>query len=40
MVKIVLIALRFLYLGAVASKYVAIGLEKMDLFVYDEDDGD
>ncbi|UJR20583.1 hypothetical protein I4U23_023708 [Adineta vaga] len=42
-VKVFLIAFPFLYLGSLASKYAALGLEKMDVFIYsdvDDDDDD
>ena len=39
-VKVLLIAIPFLYLGSLVSKYAALGLEKMDLFVYSDDDDD
>lgn len=39
-VKVLLITIPFLYLGSLVSKYAALGLEKMDLFVYSEDDDD
>ena len=38
--KVLLIAVPFLYLGSLVSKYGALGLEKMDLFVYSDDDDD
>lgn len=39
-VKVLLITIPFLYLGSLVSKYGALGLEKMDLFVYSDDDDD
>lgn len=39
-VKVLFIAIPFLYLGSCVSKYAALGLEKMDLFVYSDDDDD
>ncbi|CAF1368083.1 unnamed protein product [Adineta steineri] len=39
-VKVLLIAIPFLYIGSLVSKYAALGLEKMDLFVYSDDDDD
>ncbi|CAF3610659.1 unnamed protein product [Rotaria sordida] len=38
--KVLGIAIPFLYLGSLVSKYAALGLEKMDLFVYSDDDDD
>ncbi|CAF2866289.1 unnamed protein product [Rotaria sp. Silwood2] len=38
--KVLFIAIPFLYLGSLVSKYGALGLEKMDLFVYSDDDDD
>ena len=38
--KVLFIAIPFLYLGSIVSKYAALGLEKMDLFVYSDDDDD
>jgi hypothetical protein len=38
-VKVLFTAILFLYLGSLMSKYAALSLEKMDLFVY-SDDGD
>ena len=40
LLKVLLTAIPFLYLGSLASKYAALGLEKMDLFVYSDDDDD
>ncbi len=37
-VKVLLISSPFLYIGSLVSKYAALGLEKMDLFVYSDDD--
>jgi hypothetical protein len=39
-IKVFLTAIPFLYLGSLMSKYAALGLEKMDLFVYSDDDDD
>ncbi|CAF0959600.1 unnamed protein product [Adineta ricciae] len=39
-VKVMLITIPFLYIGSCVSKYAALGLEKMDLFVYSDDDDD
>ncbi|CAF3172044.1 unnamed protein product [Rotaria socialis] len=39
-IKVLCIAIPFLYLGSLVSKYGALGLEKMDLFVYSDDDDD
>ena len=39
-VKILLIVIPSLYLGSLVSKYAALGLEKMDSFVYSDDDDD
>ena len=39
-VKVLLFVVPFLYLGSLVSKYAALGLEKMDLFVYSDDDDD
>ena len=39
-VKILLISIVCLYIGSTVSKYTAVTLEKMDLFVYSGDDDD
>lgn len=39
-IKVFLTAIPFLYFGSLVSKYAALGLEKMDLFIYTEDDDD
>ncbi|CAF0882417.1 unnamed protein product [Adineta ricciae] len=38
--KVFLVAFPFLYLGSLVSKYAALGLEKMDVFIYNDDDDD
>ncbi|CAF0855128.1 unnamed protein product [Adineta steineri] len=39
-IKVLLVSIPFLYLGSLASKYAAMGLEKMDVFIYTDDDDD
>lgn len=39
-IKVLFTAIPFLYIGSLVSKYAALGLEKMDLFVYSDDDDD
>ncbi|CAF1629138.1 unnamed protein product, partial [Didymodactylos carnosus] len=39
-IKLLTITIPFLYLGSLVSKYATLGLEKMDLFVYNDDDDD
>ncbi|CAF0956839.1 unnamed protein product [Adineta ricciae] len=38
--KVFLVAFPFLYLGSIVSKYAALGLERMDVFIYNDDDDD
>lgn len=39
-IKVLLTSIPFLFLGSRVSKYAAMGLEQMDLFVYSDDEDD